>query len=170
MGLTAKGNSLVLWPTWIDVLDSYSSSALQRAVRIAVLITSASRDTKCGKKELLLVKCMTHHLSSVSGTPTSCLCWFLPSPIPIVQHLQSIPELPGHPFLAPLAEHLLTCQTRASLAGGAGCIQDQLCYEAAQILCLDSELETLGNLTPLSVTQSTQLERDADFETAKNRM
>lgn len=104
----------MLWPTWIEVLDSYSSSALQRAVRIVVLITSSSRDTKRGKKELLLVKCMTHHLSSVSGAgasnkrvfPTSCQCWFLPSPIPIVQHLQSIPELPGHPFLASLAEHL----------------------------------------------------------------
>lgn len=39
MGLTAKENSLELW---IEVLDSYSSSALQRkGVRV---ITSSSRD------------------------------------------------------------------------------------------------------------------------------
>jgi len=71
MGLTAEGNSLVSWPTWIGVWDSYSSSALQRAVRIAVLINLSSRDTKRGKKELLVVKCMMHHLSSVSGTGAS---------------------------------------------------------------------------------------------------
>lgn len=39
LGLTAKGNSLGLWPTWMEVPDWYSSSALQRALRIAVLIT-----------------------------------------------------------------------------------------------------------------------------------
>lgn len=109
MGLTAGGNSLVLWPTWIEVLDSYSSSALQRAVRIVVLITSSSRDTKRGKKELLLVKCMTHHLSSMSGTGASNKRVFLSYQLPVLVLAFPHPHSPAPPVHSRAARTPVPC-------------------------------------------------------------
>lgn len=89
-------------------------------------------------------KCMIRHLSSASGTGASnkrvFLSYQLPVLVPAFPHPHS-PASPVHPRAVRTAVpcpscRTPACQSLASLAGGAGHIQDQL-------LGLDSEFQTL---------------------------
>lgn len=132
-----------------------------------------SRGKKRGKKELLLAKCTTHHLFSVSGTvakskrvfPTSCQCWSLSSPILIAQHIQSCQHSCSLSLLQgthlPAPEHP---QQEELDASKTSCAMKQLNFCAWTV-----NLRFLEILL-LFVTQNTELERDAEFVTAKNRV
>lgn len=107
----------------------YSSSALQRDFRVVVLMTSSGRNAKPGKKKKLnLVKCMMHHLSSISGSSESNKRAFLscqPSVLLLafpIQHLQPVPALARlWLLLQSTCQHQSLCRS----------IQDPLWHEAA---------------------------------------